>query len=167
MVCEQNFARYMLPSAVSKQQSVTVVTVRRTALGHNIINSRGYIRCKSGKSVMLELTLHSMFNIPVLRNLNLKYNVSLLKFNDSLRQSLWRSLSGFSALQLSFSRLFNSQFFCSYFMATLWNRAGHYIFILLSSDFFFLLFLFSSPILSRRRLDVYHTSTHDVALVRI
>jgi len=31
------------------------------------------------------------------------------------------------------------------------------------SGFFF--FLFSSPILRRRRLDVYHTSTHDVALV--
>jgi len=28
-------------------------------------------------------------------------------------------------------------------------------------------FLFSSPILSGRRFDVYHTSTHDVALVRI
>jgi len=27
-----------------------------------------------------------------------------------------------------------------------------------------LLLLFSSPILSRRKLDVYHTSTHDVAL---
>jgi len=32
--------------------------------------------------------------------------------------------------------------------------------------FFFLLFL-SSPNLSRRILDVYHTSTHGVALVRI
>ena len=30
-----------------------------------------------------------------------------------------------------------------------------------------LLLLFSSPNLSRRRLDVYHTSTHGVALVRI
>jgi len=29
------------------------------------------------------------------------------------------------------------------------------------------IFLFFSPILSRRRLDVYHTSTHDVALMRI
>ena len=29
------------------------------------------------------------------------------------------------------------------------------------------LFFFSSPNLSRRRLDVYHTSTHGVALVRI
>jgi len=44
-------------------------------------------------------------------------------------------------------------------------RAGHYIFALwfLLSSFY----LFSSPILSRRRLDVYHTSTHGVALVRI
>ena len=32
---------------------------------------------------------------------------------------------------------------------------------------FFLLSFFSSPNLSRRRLDVCHTSTHDVALVRI
>jgi len=38
-----------------------------------------------------------------------------------------------------------------------------------SCDFFFLLSLFyiSSPNLSRRRLDAYHTSTHNVALVRI
>jgi len=54
-------------------------------------------------------------------------------------------------------------------MAAQCNRAGHYIFallFLLSSYFFFL--LFSSPNLSRRRLDVYHTCTHgDVALVRI
>jgi len=45
-------------------------------------------------------------------------------------------------------------------MAAVWNRAGHYIFVLwffLLSFFFFLLSFFSSPILSRRRLDVYHT----------
>jgi len=51
-------------------------------------------------------------------------------------------------------------------MAALCNRAGQYIFalwFLLSSSFY----LFSSPILSRPRLDVYHTSTHDVALVQI
>jgi len=75
-------------------------------------------------------------------------------------------------------------------MAALWNWAGHYIFVLwfLSSFFFFLwppcdadadiiflpcgffllsFFLFSSPDLSRRTLDVYHTCTHSVALVRI
>ena len=45
----------------------------------------------------------------------------------------------------------------------------HYIFALWSLSFylsFFLSFFFSSPNLSRRRLDVYRTSTHDVALVR-
>ena len=46
-------------------------------------------------------------------------------------------------------------------MAALCDRAGHYIFALL------FLSSFSWPILSRRRLDVYHTSTHGVALVRI
>jgi len=45
--------------------------------------------------------------------------------------------------------------------ATYIRQGGHHI----SSSFFF--YLFSSPILSRRRLDVYHTSTHGVALVRI
>jgi len=52
-------------------------------------------------------------------------------------------------------------------MAALWNRADHYI---LPYGFFFYLllsFFSSSPNLSRRRLDVYHTSTHDVALARI
>jgi len=50
-------------------------------------------------------------------------------------------------------------------MVALWNRADHYIFILwfLSSIFLF----FSSPNLSGCTLDVYHTSTHGVALVRI
>jgi len=36
-----------------------------------------------------------------------------------------------------------------------------------SSFFFILLLLFSLPNLSRQTLDVYHTSTHDVALVQI
>ena len=48
------------------------------------------------------------------------------------------------------------------FMVALWNRADHYIFIL-----FLLLSFFSSPNLSGRTLDVYHTSTHGVALVQI
>ena len=47
-------------------------------------------------------------------------------------------------------------------MAALRSRCGHYIFAL-----WFRLLLFSSPNLGRRRLDVYHTSTHGVALVRI
>ena len=49
-------------------------------------------------------------------------------------------------------------------MVALWNRADHYIFAL-----WFLLsfFFFSSPNLSGLRLDVCHTYTHGVALVRI
>ena len=52
-------------------------------------------------------------------------------------------------------------------VAALWNRAGHYIFALwfLLSSICFL--LFSSPNQSRHILDVYHTSTHGVALVWI
>jgi len=54
-------------------------------------------------------------------------------------------------------------------MAALRSGRGHYIFalwliLLLSS--IFLVFL-SSPNLSGRRVDVCHTSTHGVALVRI
>ena len=53
-------------------------------------------------------------------------------------------------------------------MAALCNRAGHYIFALWflssSSSFFY---LFASPNLSGRILDVYHTSIHGVARVRI
>ena len=45
------------------------------------------------------------------------------------------------------------------FMAALWNTTGHYIFALRFLSFFFL----SSPNLSGRRLDVYHTSTYGVA----
>jgi len=47
-------------------------------------------------------------------------------------------------------------------MVALCNRADHYIFIL-----FLLLSFFSSPNLSGRRLDVYHTLAHGVALVQI
>jgi len=52
----------------------------------------------------------------------------------------------------------------TFFMAAICNRARHYIFAM-----WFLLsyYLFSSPNLSHPRFDVYHTSTHDVALVRI
>jgi len=48
-------------------------------------------------------------------------------------------------------------------MAALRSRCGHYIFAL----WFLYFYLFSSPNLSGRRLDVYHTSTRGVALVRI
>jgi len=45
-------------------------------------------------------------------------------------------------------------------MVALCNRETIYIFMLSS-------FFISSPNLSGQRLDVYHTSTHGVALVRI
>ena len=48
-------------------------------------------------------------------------------------------------------------------MVALCNRADRYIFML-----WFLLFLFfSSPNLSGRRLDVYHTSTHGVGVALV
>jgi len=47
------------------------------------------------------------------------------------------------------------------FMVALCNRENIYIFIL----FLLLLLFFSSPNLSSRRLDVYHTSAHGVVLV--
>ena len=54
----------------------------------------------------------------------------------------------------------------AFVMVALWNRADHYIFIL-SFVLLLLSSFFPSPNLSRRRLDVCHTFTHDVALVRI
>ena len=52
------------------------------------------------------------------------------------------------------------------FMVALCNRADHIYFHPVVS-FYLLSFFYSSPNLSRRRLDVCHTSTHSVALVRI
>jgi len=55
-----------------------------------------------------------------------------------------------------------------FIMAALCNRCGHYVFALwFLSSVFYLSFFFSSPNLSGRRLDVYHTLTHGVALVQI
>jgi len=53
-------------------------------------------------------------------------------------------------------------------MAALRSRCGHYSFVLwfLLSSIYLPIF-FSPPNLSHRRLDVYHTSTHGVALVRV
>jgi len=51
-------------------------------------------------------------------------------------------------------------------MAALRSRCGHYIFALWFLSSIFYLF-YSSPNLSGRRLDVYHASTHGVALARI
>jgi len=53
----------------------------------------------------------------------------------------------------------------SVFVAALRSRYGPYI--LCGFFFCLLLLLFSSPNLGGRRVDIYHTFTHGVALVRI
>ena len=65
------------------------------------------------------------------------------------------------------SLLYDNTHVCKLIMAALRSRGcGHYIFALwfLLSSFFLSFFL---AYLSRRRLDVYHTFTHGVALVQI
>ena len=61
--------------------------------------------------------------------------------------------------------LLNQVIHVALIMAALCNRTDHYIFALWFLLFSIFLF-FSSPNLSRRRLDVCHTSAHGVALVR-
>jgi len=51
------------------------------------------------------------------------------------------------------------------FMIAVRSMAGHYIFALWFLLSFLLSSFFSLPNLSGRRLDVYHTSSHGVALV--
>ena len=46
------------------------------------------------------------------------------------------------------------------FMASLWNRAGRYIFVLWFVFYLSIFYLFSSPNVSRCRMDVYHTMIH-------
>ena len=79
-------------------------------------------------------------------------DIRLLPSSET-KASVWRKYK--SSVELLGNSL-------SIVMATLCNRTGHYIlalwFLLLSS-------FFSSPNLSRRRLDVCHTCTHGVALV--
>jgi len=91
------------------------------------------------------------------------------------RKSCGRKCSGLST-HTSIALLFSNSYWTivvlnimsrTLVMAALWNRAGHYIFALWFLSFFYLSFFFSSPNLRGRRLDVYHTSTHGVALVWI
>jgi len=61
---------------------------------------------------------------------------------------------------------FDVTFINRLFMVALCNRADHIYFHPVSFFFFFFFFI-SSPNLSGRRLDVCHTSTYGVALLRI
>ena len=71
-----------------------------------------------------------------------------------------QSFSGILSISLPFLPPFDL------IMAALSNRAGHYIFALWLVFSCSILY-FSSPNLSGRRLDVYHTSIHGVAFVQI
>ena len=57
-------------------------------------------------------------------------------------------------------------FYPCFIVATQQGRPLYFAAVVSSSSFFFF-FFFSSPNLSGRRLDVYHTLAHGVALVRI
>jgi len=77
------------------------------------------------------------------------------KDGGNRRSGQWRS--GLHRVELSRQhRIFT--------MVALCNRADHYF---LPCGYYLSIFFISSPNLSGRRLDVYHTSTHGVALVRI
>jgi len=82
--------------------------------------------------------------------------------------ALWNS-AGHYIFALGFLSLFLS--LLSFFLSFLWPPCvADADIICLPCDFYLLLssfFFYSSLNLSGRRLDVYHTSTHGVALVRI
>ena len=73
------------------------------------------------------------------------------------------------SFMINYHKIYLGDKFCNEGDGLLWSPyvIGQTI-IFLPCDFYLSSFFFySSPNLSRRRLDVYHTSTHGVALVRI
>jgi len=78
-----------------------------------------------------------------------------------MEHSFWRNKSRRTLLPIPIQCGYwrqNAKVLTTLIMATLWNRASHYIFALWFLSFFFFL-VFSSPNLSGRRLDVDHAST--------
>jgi len=109
------------------------------------------------KNMCKHLSIQHNKNPNKLQQINCLLNY---KFITECQMELIKQRSG---SQLQFVRKQKVPYLYFIFMVTLCNRADHYIFILfLSSSFFF-----SSPNLSGRRLDVYHTLAHGVTLVRI
>jgi len=83
----------------------------------------------------------------------------IVRWKDINSAALWTTVSpcqshSFACIRLSLMHIF---------MAALRSRCGHYIFVRFLLSFFF----FSSLNLNGHRVDVDHTSTHGVALVRI
>ena len=90
----------------------------------------------------------------------------IVSYHPSISAELSELVCGEHLCGLSFHFICGGVWHCRIFMAALWNRADHYIFVLWFLSSIYLIF-FPRLNLSRRRLDVYHTSTHGVALVRI
>jgi len=87
---------------------------------------------------------------------------------------LSKQTTSFHMLFTSSDQVFLRHAFCqvqapSVVIASLWSPygIGHAIIVLPCGFIYLSIFFFSSPNLSRRRLDVCHTSTHDVVLVWI
>ena len=125
-----------------------------------------------GNGRMCPLVVHYWADLQLLHGFHCDDNTALHLFAIYARQHSGKcKMSASTCLYSLYAWLALVTFFQCYFvfvvffMVTLWNRADHYIF----APWFLLILsiFFSSPNLSRRRLDVYHTSTHGVALVRI
>ena len=98
-------------------------------------------------------------NFEIMSRINEALELSMLVSPE--QRAMYNQQRPQSVLAVEFLFLFSVfSWISAVIMVALWNRADHYIFILFLS-------FFSSPNLSGRRLDVYHTSTHGVALVRI
>ena len=89
-----------------------------------------------------------------------------VEFQSHLRSSCFISRSFYNVTCHRLNTILDainsaSSFIRSFIMVALWNMADHYIFILwfLLSKLIYLLLRFSSPNLSGRALDVYHTSS--------
>ena len=115
-----------------------------------------------------QVPIFRLCEITIVSSLSLlgSFSLSLCKYclHRSYLLCFWFEFFLWSPYVIGQTIIFSSCFF--FLMVSLCNRADHYIFALCS--FFFLSSsFFSSPNLSGRRLDVYHTLAHGVALVRI
>jgi len=133
------------------------------------------------RSVDVGLILLALYQVPHSVNVlsNARTSTTGCSFNGPVvRNRFWKSstlrLLHFLFVNSLINRFtvqfFDSQTFFINVLSSLWSPyvIGQTI-IFLPCDFYLLLlsFFLSSPNLSRRTLDVYHTSTHGVALVRI
>ena len=154
---------------------VTVKKCHMIMSGNDCWNSVCFTCCRKADNELADVTLSGrLFQNCAAATGNITHHQEKMEYGIQLHHVLWliSNLFGFKMKRISLMRSASSLwqaciFYVYYYlvMAALWNRTGHYIVALwfLSSIFY----LFSSPNLSGRRLDVYHTSTHGVALVWI